>query len=105
MEVMRHSGRTDEEGQGTMKIKLMRAVMASTALAAIMLGSQGAQAATGTANATATVLTVIQVVANTGLDFGTVVPSAAAGTTVINTAGVRTCSPTVGCATSDIGNA
>jgi hypothetical protein len=57
--------------------------------AGIMTGS--AQAATGTANASAVILTPISITKNTDLSFGDVYPdSAASGTVTVDAAGART---------------
>lgn len=79
--------------------KLMKSALAGTTLAAICFGSTSAYAVVDVAEATATVLTAIGLNQTATLNFAKVVPdTAATGTIVISTAGVRTCNAPLVCA-------
>jgi len=71
--------------------KYVRNSVVALAVAGFGLMSQSALAATGTANASAVILTPISIANNTGLDFGDVYPdSATAGTVTVDATGART---------------
>lgn len=77
--------------------KFIKAAVASSVLAASVMGANAAHAATASANANANILQQITVTNTAPLDFGTIVPSAAAGNVNISAAGVRSCDATVTC--------
>lgn len=67
--------------------------VAALALVGLSLGAYASAAqnsATGTGTANARIITAISIVPGTALNFGDIVPSAAAGTVAVSTAGVRT---------------
>ena len=73
------------------KIALLGAAVAA-------LASTGANAATQTATAEARIITAVTLTQNTGLNLGTIAPSAAAGTVTLPTgSNTRTCSASVTC--------
>jgi hypothetical protein len=75
-----------------MNSKLIKAVLASTAFAALGFASTGAQAATASATANATILEVVSLTVGTPLNFGTIAPDASStGLVTISTAGGITC--------------
>lgn len=69
--------------------KFIKAALASSAVIASVMGAQAAQAATANATASAEILEEITVskVANTDLDFGTIVADATGGNVVVGTNG------------------
>ncbi len=67
-----------------------KAVVASSAFAALALGATSAQAAEGTGTATATILEQITVTSDRNLSFGAIAPGTSAGDVVVNSAGTRT---------------
>lgn len=74
-----------------MKIQMLKAIVATTTLAALGLGATAASAATATATARAKILRQITLTNTSDLQFGTIVTSAAASTVAISSAGARTC--------------
>lgn len=80
-----------------MNTKFMKAVLAGTAVAALGFGSTGAQAATASATANATILAPVTLTNNLSLEFGTIVPDAVGGTVTIDHAGAQTCSGALVC--------
>lgn len=74
-----------------MSSKFMKAVLAGTAAATLGLASTGAQAATASANATATILTPLTLSSTASLRFGNVVPAATAATVSVTAGGGFTC--------------
>lgn len=74
-----------------MKIQMLKAIVATTALAALGLGATAANAATATASAKAKILRQITLTNTSDLQFGVIVTGAAASTVAISSAGVRTC--------------
>jgi hypothetical protein len=81
-----------------MTIGTLKAVMAGSAMLALGLGANAAQAATGSANAKAQILKAITVVQKADLDFGTIVTGAAAATVALTSAGALTCGVGLTCA-------
>jgi hypothetical protein len=81
--------------------KLFNAIAAGSAIAALGVGASAAQAADATATATAEILEQVTIVQAADLDFGTIVPSTTAASTVgiaANAAGTRTCGAGLTCA-------
>ena len=74
-----------------MKIQMLKAIVATTALAALGLGATASNAATATATARAKILRQLTVTNTSDLQFGTIVTGAAASTVAVSTAGVVTC--------------
>lgn len=74
-----------------MKIQMLKAIVATTTLAALALGATSANAATASATARAKILRQITVTNTSDLQFGTIVTSAAASTVAVSTAGAVTC--------------
>ncbi len=74
-----------------MKIQTLKAIVATTTLAALGLGATAANAATATADARAKILAQLTLNRTSDLQFGTIVTGAAASTVAISSAGVRTC--------------
>jgi hypothetical protein len=74
-----------------MKIQKLKAIVATTTLAALGLGATAANAATATADARAKILAQLTLNRLSHLEFGTIVTGAAASTVAISSAGVRTC--------------
>ena len=74
-----------------MKIQMLKAIVATTTLAAIGLGATAANAATATATARAKILRQLTVINTSDLQFGVIVTGAAASTVAVSTAGVVTC--------------
>jgi hypothetical protein len=80
---------------------LFNVFAAGTAVAALGLGAGAAQAADATATATAEILEQVTIAQAADLDFGTIVPSTTAASTVViaaNAAGTRTCGAGLTCA-------
>jgi hypothetical protein len=63
--------------------KLYSAVLAGTAIAAVGLGATGANAATATGDAYATIVQQVTISQTTALDFGVIAPGTTAGTAVV----------------------
>ena len=74
-----------------MKIQMLKALVATTALAAMGLGATAANAATADGTARAKILRQVTVTNTSDLQFGTIVTGAAASTVGVSTAGARTC--------------
>lgn len=74
-----------------MKIQMLKAIVATTTLAALGLGATAANAATATATAKAKILRQLTVINTSDLQFGVIVTGAAASTVAVSTAGVVTC--------------
>lgn len=74
-----------------MKIQMLKALVATSAIAALGLGATAANAATATATARAKILRQVAVTNTSDLQFGTIVTGAAASTVAVSTAGARTC--------------
>ena len=74
-----------------MKTQILKAIVATTTLAAIGLGATAANAATANANARARILRQVTLTNTSDLQFGTVVTGAAASTVAISSTGARTC--------------
>lgn len=74
-----------------MKIQMLKAIVATTTLAALGLGATAANAATASATARAKILRQITLTNTSDLQFGTIVTGAAASTVDISVAGARTC--------------
>lgn len=81
-----------------MTIRSMKAVLAGSAMLALGLSANSAQAATATADAKAQIIKAITVTQKNDLDFGTIVSSAAASTVTLTAAGARTCGVGLVCA-------
>lgn len=87
-----------------MKFNFAKSAVAASFVAAALLGSSAANAATGTGTATAKVLLPLTVTSTADLDFGVIVPStSAAGTVVVSTAGAVTCGVTTCIGTPNAG--
>ncbi len=72
--------------------KFMKAAVASSVLAASVMGANAANAATASADARANILQQVTVTSDgSDLDFGTIVSGAAADTVAVSTAGAVTC--------------
>jgi hypothetical protein len=69
------------------KLTVVVLAIAALALGTTAFAAQNTASATGTANAR--IITAISITAGTALNFGDVVPSAAAGTVTVTPAGVR----------------
>src|SRR5262245_95105 len=76
---------------------LKSAVLAGTAVLTVGLGANTANAATTSGTATANIVSAITITQNTGLNFGTIVPAAAASTVVVDFANGRTCGAGLTC--------
>ncbi len=74
-----------------MKTQLLKALVASAAIAALGLGATTANAATATAAARAKILRQVTITNTSDLQFGTIVTGTAASTVLISSAGTRTC--------------
>lgn len=74
-----------------MKIQMLKAIVATTTLAALGLGATSANAATANATARAKILRQITVTNTSDLQFGTIVTGAAASTVAVSTSGAVTC--------------
>ncbi len=74
-----------------MKNQMLKAIVATTTLAAIGLGATAANAATANATARAKILRQLTVINTSDLQFGVIVTGAAASTVAVSTAGVVTC--------------
>ena len=74
-----------------MKNQILKAIVATTTLAALGLGATAANAATATATARAKILRQVTLTNTSDLQFGTIVTGLAASTVAIDSAGVRTC--------------
>lgn len=74
-----------------MTFNFAKSALASSVIAAALLGGSAAQAATGTGTATAKVLTPLTVTSTRDLAFGTIVPQTSASTVAVSSAGVVTC--------------
>lgn len=74
-----------------MRIQMLKAALATGAIAALGLGAAAANAATASASAQAKILKQITVNKLTDLQFGTIVTGAAASTVAIAPAGGLTC--------------
>jgi len=74
-----------------MKIQMLKAIVATTTLAALGLGATAANAATASATARAKILRQITLTNTSDLQFGTIVTSIAPSTVDISVAGARTC--------------
>ncbi len=84
--------------------KFIKAAVASSVLAASVMGASAAQAATATAEARANILEELTVtkVAGTDLDFGTIITTGTAEVVTVDTSGVRaTCTSVICSGTSD----
>ena len=77
--------------------KLYSAVLAGTAVLALGLGTTTANAATQSGTATANIVSAITIQQTAGLNFGTIVPAAAAANVSVDSAGVRTCAASLTC--------
>ena len=77
--------------------KFRSAFLAGGALLAVSFGATGANAATASATATANIVQAITITQNAGLNFGTIVPAAAAATVAVDTGGARTCGGSLTC--------
>lgn len=77
--------------------KLYSAILAGTAVLAVGLSATGANAATATANANAEIVAAISITEDTELNFGTIVPGAAASTVQLTPAGGVTCGAGLTC--------
>lgn len=84
--------------QPFMTIRNLKAAVAGSALLALALSANVAQAATAAANAKAQILKALTVAKTLDLDFGTVVSAAASATVDLTAAGVRTCGAGLACA-------
>ncbi len=73
-----------------MKTSMIKALAASAVLAA-GLASTGAQAATATADAKATILTQVVVTKTSDLDFGVIAVGTSGGNVLVDSASARTC--------------
>ncbi|MEP6102668.1 DUF4402 domain-containing protein, partial [Parasphingorhabdus sp.] len=72
--------------------KFIKAALASSVLAASVMGANAAQAATASADARANILQQVTVTSDgSDLDFGTIVTGATASSVVISSAGALTC--------------
>lgn len=81
--------------------KFMKAAMASSVLAASVMGAHAANAATASADAKANILQQVTVTSDgSDLDFGTIVSGASAGTVAVNAAGAASCSASIVCSGS-----
>jgi hypothetical protein len=67
------------------------AILAGTTLAVAAFAATGAQAATAPGTATANIVQALTIAETEQLDFATIVPSGAAATVQVNSAGSRTC--------------
>jgi hypothetical protein len=81
-----------------MTIRMFKAVLAGSAMLALGLSANVAQAATATANAKAQILKALTVTKTTDLDFGTIVAGTAIGTVTLPTTGAASCTGTITCA-------
>lgn len=77
--------------------KFMKAALASSVLAASVMGANAAHAATASADARANILEQVTVTNTSDLDFATIVTGVSAGTVVVDSAGAATCSATLVC--------
>jgi hypothetical protein len=77
--------------------KFYAAVVAGTAIVAVTFGASSANAATATANATAEIVEALTITETDVLEFGTIVPGAAASTVAITPGGVVTCGAGLTC--------
>jgi hypothetical protein len=85
--------------QPVMTIRTYKAILAGSAMLALGLSANAAQAATtATANAKAQIVKALIVNKTADLDFGTIVASGTASTVGLTTAGVVTCGATLTCA-------
>ena len=80
-----------------MKIQMLKAIVATTTLAALGLGATAANAATATATAKAKILRQVTVTNTSDLQFGIIVTAPSASTVVVSTAGGRTCGAVLVC--------
>ena len=71
--------------------KFIKAALASSVLAASVMGANAAHAATASADASANILEQINVTKTSDLDFATILTGTSASTVVVSPAGVRTC--------------
>ena len=74
-----------------MTIRLMKAALAASTVAALAFGASAANAATASATAKATILKQVTLTKTADLDFGTIVTAPTAGTVTISPAGAKTC--------------
>ncbi|WP_422345274.1 DUF4402 domain-containing protein [Parasphingorhabdus sp.] len=77
--------------------KFIKAALASSVLAASVMGANAAHAATASADARATILEQVTVTNTSDLDFATIVTGATAGTVVVDAAGAVTCAAALVC--------
>lgn len=77
--------------------KFIKAALASSVLAASVMGANAAHAATASADASANILEQINVTQTADLDFATILTGASASTVVVSAAGVRTCGTGLTC--------
>lgn len=80
-----------------MKNQMLKAIVATTTLAALGLGATAANAATAMATARAKILRQITLTNTSDLQFGTIVTGTTASTVVISAAGGRTCGAVLVC--------
>jgi hypothetical protein len=92
-----HSASSPTWGIIKMTNKLYSAVMAGTAVLAVSLGATSANAATDSAEATARIVQALTIVQGSTLNFATIVPTTAAATVSVSTAGARVCGGSLTC--------
>jgi hypothetical protein len=85
-----------------MTIRSFKAVLAASAMLALGLSANVAQAATASANAKAQILKALTVAKTADLDFGTIVSGATSATVNLTAAGVLTCGTGLVCAGTPI---
>lgn len=77
--------------------KFIKAAVASSVLAASVMGANAAHAATASADARANILEQVTVTNTSDLDFATIVTGATAGNVVVDSAGAVTCAAALVC--------
>lgn len=78
-------------GNLTMKMNVLKAVIAGSLVASLGMGATAANAATASATAKAKILRQVTVTNTSDLQFGTIVTGTAASTVIVSSAGARTC--------------